>query len=61
MFEKFKNPSFSSRCVYLMSISKSQAAEEVNEIETAINSVKSASIDILEISPVSCEIVIGIG
>ena len=61
MFEKLEDDGLAPRSVNLMSIHQSQTAQQVDEVQTPIKCVEGGPVDILEVSPVSGEVIVGVG
>ena len=60
MFHEVEYPSLTTRYVYLVSIGQSQTANQVQQVQTTVKCVKDCSVDILEISPIPSEVVVGV-
>lgn len=61
ILEEFKDPSLAARRIYLMRIHQPQAPQQVDEVDTAVEGVEHGAVCILEIAPISGEVVVGIG
>ena len=58
MLHKLKYPCLPSRNIYLVSIGQPQTSNQVQQIQTTIKSMKYSPINVLEISPIPCEVII---
>lgn len=61
MFEELKDYSLTPGGIDLMGIDQPQATKQIDEIETSIKGIEGSAIDILEISPIPGEIIVGVG
>lgn len=61
ILEELKDPSLAAGCIYLMRIHQPKTAQQVDEVDTAIEGVEHGAVGILEIPPISGEVVVGVG
>lgn len=61
ILEELKDPGLAARGIDLMRIHQSQTTQQVDEVDAAIKCVEHGTVCILEIAPISGEVVVGVG
>lgn len=60
MLEKFENASLTATGVYFVGVNKTKGPHDIDEIDTAIDSVEKHSVDPLDVPEVAGEVVVNI-
>ena len=61
VFHEFEYPGIPARIIDLVSVGQPKTADKVEQIQTAVEGVECCSVYVLEIAPVPCEVVVGVG
>ena len=61
ILEELKDPRLAARGIDLMRVHQPETPEQVDEVDAAVEGVEHGAVGVLEVSPVSGEVVVGVG